>query len=144
MKKYKFTIKGHDYEVEILNFEHNVAELEVNGTHYSVEVQFQQEVKQTKTVKLVRSAVPHPTHEESKIPPPSTSRMLPVKTPLPGTVLKLLVKEGDKVKKGDTLLIMEAMKMENSIFADKDARVASIRVKEGDTVLQNDVLLELE
>lgn len=67
-----------------------------------------------------------------------------MKTPLPGTILKLLVKEGDKVKKGDTLMVMEAMKMENSIFADKASRVVAIRVKEGDTVLQNDVLIELE
>ncbi len=144
MKKYKFTIKGHEYDVEILSFEHNVAELEVNGTHYSVEVQFQREVKQTRTVKLVRSAVPLPSQEESRIPPPATGGSHPLKTPLPGTILKILVKAGDSVKKGDTLLIMEAMKMENSIFAEKDGRVVSIRVKEGDTVLQNDVLLELE
>ncbi|MCB0568186.1 MAG: biotin/lipoyl-binding protein [Phaeodactylibacter sp.] len=144
MKKYKFSIKGHEYEVEILSFEHKVAELEVNGTHYTVEVQLQQEAKPSKTVKLVRAAVPQPTQEESRIPPPSSSRQLLVKTPLPGTILKLLVKEGDKVKKGDTLMVMEAMKMENSIFADKASRVVAIRVKEGDTVLQNDVLIELE
>ena len=59
-------------------------------------------------------------------------------------VIEVLVKPGDPVKKGDTLLIMEAMKMENNIFADKEGKVASVHVREGDTVLQNDTLIEVE
>ena len=142
MKKYKFIIKGHDYEVDILNYENDVVELEVNGTHYSVEVQ--REVKdKPKTPRLVRTAVPKPSPEEAGIaraPSPTVT----VKTPLPGTILKILAKEGDQVKKGDTLLIMEAMKMENNIIAEKAGKVVQVRVKEGDTVLQNDVLVVLE
>lgn len=144
MKKFKFTIKGHEYEVEVLSYEQNMAELEINGTHYSVEVDTQREIKQTKTVKLVRSPVPPPTPQEARIQPVATGNATPVKAPLPGTILKLMASQGVSVKKGDTLLIMEAMKMENSITASKDGKVAAIRVKEGDTVLQNDVLLELE
>ena len=142
MKKYKFIIKGHDYEVDILNYENDVVELEVNGTHYSVEVQ--REVKdKPKTPRLVRTAVPKPSPEEAGIArPPSPT--VTVKTPLPGTILKILAKEGDQVKKGDTLLIMEAMKMENNIIAEKAGKVVQVRVKEGDTVLQNDVLIVLE
>ena len=143
MKKFKFTIKGHQYEVEIMSFENNLAELEVNGTHYSVEVESQREVKSPKTVKLVRSPVPQPTPEQSAIPA-SLVQATPVKAPLPGTIIKVLATAGAAVKKGDTLLIMEAMKMENSITSSRDGRVAAIKVKEGDTVLQNDVLLELE
>jgi biotin carboxyl carrier protein len=143
MKKFKFTIKGHQYEVEIMSFENNLAELEVNGTHYSVEVEALREVKSPKTVKLVRSPVPQPTPEQSAIPAAS-AQATPVKAPLPGTILKVLATPGAAVKKGDTLLIMEAMKMENSITSSRDGRVAAIKVKEGDTVLQNDVLLELE
>ena len=142
MKKYKFIIKGHDYEVDILNYENDVVELEVNGTHYSVEVQ--REVKdKPKTPRLVRTAVPKPSPEEAGIaraPSPTVT----VKTPLPGTILKILAKEGDQVKKGDTLLIMEAMRMENNIIAEKAGKVVQVRVKEGDTVLQNDVLIVLE
>lgn len=142
MKKYKFTIKGHDYEVDILHFENDVVELEVNGTHYSVEVRREAKEK-TKTPRLVRQAVPKPSPEEagiSKAASPSVS----IKTPLPGTILKILVKLGDEVKKGDTLLIMEAMKMENNITAEKAGKVALIKVKEGDSVLQNDVLVVLD
>lgn len=58
MKKFQFKIKGHEYEVDILHFEQNLVELEVNGTHYQVEVQ--REVKPTKTPTLTRPAVPKP------------------------------------------------------------------------------------
>ena len=142
MKKYKFTIKGHDYEVEILSYEHNIVEMEVNGTHYVVEVQ--QQVKSgSKTPRLVRAAVPKPRPHESGISK-AADQQRPVKTPLPGTVLKVLVQAGDQVKQGQTLLIMEAMKMENNVSAERDGKVVEVKVKEGDTVLQNDVLLVLE
>ncbi len=142
MKKYKFIIKGHDYEVDILNYENNVVELEVNGTHYSVEMQ--REVKEKpKTPRLVRTAMPTPSPEESGISKAHTPS-IHIKTPLPGTILKILVKVGDKVKKGDTLLIMEAMKMENNIMAEKAGKVSQIKVKEGETVLQDEVLVILD
>lgn len=142
MRKYKFTIKGHDYEVDVLNYENGVVELEVNGTHYAVEVQ--REVKEKpKTPRLVRAAVPKPSPEEAGIAKAPNSTIA-IKTPLPGTILKILVKVGDEVKKGDTLLIMEAMKMENNIMAEKPGKVAQLKVKEGDTVLQNDVLIVLD
>ena len=67
-----------------------------------------------------------------------------VKAPLPGSIFKLNVAVGDSVKKGDTLLIMEAMKMENNIMAEKDGVVKSVKVAVGDAVLQEDVLMEIE
>jgi biotin carboxyl carrier protein len=67
-----------------------------------------------------------------------------VLAPLPGSIFKMLTKVGDEVKKGDTLLIMEAMKMENNVMADKDGTVKEVKVKEGDSVLQSDVLIVLE
>jgi biotin carboxyl carrier protein len=66
-----------------------------------------------------------------------------VTAPLPGSIFKMLVKEGDEVKKGDVILIMEAMKMENNVMSEKEGIVKSIRVKVGDNVLQSDVLVEL-
>jgi biotin carboxyl carrier protein len=143
MKKFQFTIKGHQYEVEILNQENGTIELEVNGTHYAVEMHREVTTK-PKTPKLVRSEVPKPKPEEAGIAKASADKLRPVKTPLPGTILKVLVKAGDVVKAGDTLLIMEAMKMENNIFAEKAGKVHSVKVKEGDAVLQNDVLLLIE
>jgi biotin carboxyl carrier protein len=141
MKKFKFTIRGNDYEVNIDKFENNIAEIEVNGTSYTVELH--SDVKTSKTPKLVRSVVPPPTRKEQKLTKNISAKSNSVKSPLPGTILKILIKEGQEVKKGDNLMIMEAMKMENNILSEKDGVISSIKVKEGDTVLQNDVLIEI-
>lgn len=141
MKKYKFTIRGNEYDVDIMSLEDNIAEIEVNGTHYSVEVH--KEMKKTKTPKLVRAKVPAPLPNESK-PAQHSGNATPVKAPLPGSIFKLLVKEGDQVKEGDNLLVMEAMKMENDVLAEKAGTITNIKVAVGDAVLQNDVLLEIQ
>ena len=143
MKKYKFRIKGHDYEVEILSAENNHVELEVNGTPYTVEM-LRDTPQPSKTPVLVRSAVPPPKPEESAIGRSSDGKATPFKSPLPGTITAVLVSAGGFVKKGDTLLKIEAMKMENSIHAEKPGKVTAVRVKPGDAVLQNDVLIEIE
>lgn len=140
MKKYKFTIKGNDYDVHIKNIEDQVATIEVNGTEYSVGLHT--EVKQSKTPRLVRKPVAKKPGEGTISKKPSGGANT-VKAPLPGNIFKILVSEGDEVKKGDNLLIMEAMKMENNVLAEKDGVVKSIKVKEGDTVLQSDVLIEM-
>lgn len=143
MKKFKFTISGNVYEVEILGFEENIAKVEVNGTPYDVEVH--RDLKMTKTPTLVRAEAPQPKGKETRIPKsPSRTTNLAVKSPLPGTIISVLVKEGDKVIMGQKLLTMEAMKMENNVLSEKDGNIRSIRVKPGDTVLQNDVLVEIE
>ncbi|MFC2084856.1 acetyl-CoA carboxylase biotin carboxyl carrier protein [Bacteroidota bacterium] len=143
MKKFKFTIRGNIYDVDILNIEDNVADIEVNGTTYQVEIH--KEVKTPKTPKLVR---PHiiPSSESDKVKthkPTEKKGSGIIKAPLPGTVLQLKVERGQKVKEGDTILIMEAMKMENNIRTDKEGIISSIRVKEGDSVLEGDVLIEI-
>lgn len=138
MKKFKFTIRGNEYEVHINSFEDNIAEVDVNGSIYQVELAGQ--VKTTKTPKLVRSK-PIATKESKPQPVTGLSK---VEAPLPGTIFKVNVKEGDSVKKGQTIMIMEAMKMENNILAEKDGVVNKVHVSEGDSVLQGDVLVEIE
>lgn len=140
MKKFEFTINGNKYEVNLKDVEENIASLEVNGTPYEVEIH--REVKSTKTPKLVRSEV-KTKPGEGTIKKKATGAAT-VLAPLPGNIFKILVGVGDVVKKGDTLLIMEAMKMENNVAAEKEGTVKTIRVKVGDNVLQNDVLIELE
>jgi biotin carboxyl carrier protein len=140
MKKYKFTIQGNEYDVRIKDFEDKVAQIEVNGTEYEVEVQ--NEVKQSKTPRLVRKPVAQKPGE-GEIAKSSGGGTVKVEAPLPGNIFKILVKEGDTIKKGDTLLVMEAMKMENNVLAEKDGVVSSIKVKEGDAVLQGDLLIEM-
>ena len=143
MKKFKFTIHGNPYEVEILGFEENIAKVEVNGTVYDVEIQ--KDLKLAKTPTLVRQEVPQPTRKETKIPRNITKTTnVAIKAPLPGTIISILVKTGDKVTMGQKLLTMEAMKMENNVLSEKDGIVTNINVKQGDTVMQNDVLVEIE
>ena len=143
MKKFKFTINGNNYEVEILGFEDNIAKVEVNGTMYDVEIQ--KDLKVPKTPTLVRAEAPKPTRKETKIPKNIVrTTNLTVRAPLPGTIIQVLVKTGDKVAIGDKLLTMEAMKMENNVISEKDGIIRVVNVKPGDTVMQNDVLVEIE
>ena len=143
MKKFKFTINGNIYETEVLNIEDNVAEIEVNGTLYKVEVD--KTMKTTKTPKLVRQvAVPstdsHPSVAKTSSPegPKGAGS---IKSPLPGVILEMFVREGDVVKMGQRLLMLEAMKMENNIEADKAGKVVSILKHKGDSVMEGDVLI---
>ncbi|MCK9204333.1 MAG: biotin/lipoyl-binding protein [Bacteroidales bacterium] len=142
MKKFKFTIHGNIYEVEIQGFEDNIAKVEVNGTPYDVEIH--EDLKMTKTPTLVRAEPPQPKGKETRIPKiPSKTTNLTVKAPLPGTIISVLIKDGEKVTMGQKLLTMEAMKMENNVLAEKDGTIKAVHVKPGDTVLQNDVLVEI-
>jgi len=138
MKSYKFKIRGHEYEVDIKNTEGNHFDIEVNGTSYQVELD--REVSQSKTPKMVRQAVP--THKTIK--KKGESGVTKVKCPLPGNIMSILVKENAQVKKGDTLLVYEAMKMENTVLADRDGTISAIKVQVGDAVLQDDVLIEMK
>lgn len=138
MKKFKFKINGNTYEVDVLNVEGQIAELEVNGTKYNVELD--KEVPVVKTPTIVKKPLAQP--KENK-PLTSDAKLSSIKAPLPGNILTVKVKEGDEVKKGDVLLIMEAMKMENNVMADVSGVVKTLKIKEGDTVLQNDLLVEI-
>ncbi len=140
MKNFEFTIKGHKYNVDIKSFEYNIAEIEVNGTPYTVEVH--KEFKASKTPTLVRKTVVTPKGSD-KIQK-SGGIASPVKAPLPGVIIQIFAKVGDSVSKGQNLLIMEAMKMENNVLSEKDGVVKSVKVATGDNVLQGDVLIEIE
>ena len=142
MKKFKFTIRGNEYDVEIKDIEGDIAKIDVNGTNYEVEIH-QEKTKATKTPTLVRPRVAV-DRKDSKIKKSVSSRAYQLNAPLPGSIFKILKQEGDEVKKGDTIMIMEAMKMENNIQSEKEGTIVSMKVKEGDAVLQNDVLAEIE
>ena len=136
MKKYKFTISGVEYAVEIQHVEDFTYEVSVNGKSYTV--LHEKEVKPAKTPVLVRSvAVP----SSAKNVPIADSNAGTINSPLPGTILDVFVKVGDKVKIGQAVAMLEAMKMENNIESDKDGVIAEIKVAKGDTVMEGDVLI---
>ncbi|WP_075591386.1 biotin/lipoyl-containing protein [Labilibacter marinus] len=141
MKKFDFSVAGNKYNVEVKDFEDSVATVSVNGTIYEVEVH-QDKKAVSKTPKLVRKAVT-PQPGEGAVPQKATGAGA-VKAPLPGNIFKIEVAVGDTVVKGDVLLVMEAMKMENNVLAEKGGVVKSIKVGLGDAVLQNDILIEFE
>jgi glutaconyl-CoA/methylmalonyl-CoA decarboxylase subunit gamma len=139
MKNFKFTISGNTYEVEIKDFDGNHANIEVNGTTYAVEVH--REIKKTKTPTLVRAEIP--VSGRDKIEKREKGAPIAIVSPLPGNIIEIMVKPGDVIKKGQILLVMEAMKMENKIQSDNEGVVESVRVTVGSSVLQGDVLIEL-
>ncbi len=140
MKKYKFTISGNLYEVHIKDIEDRNASVEVNGTKYNVEIG--QEVRTSKTPKLIRKPVEQ-MPGEGQIQRKTPSVGYKVKSPLPGTIIKINNKVGDKVTEGQNLLVMEAMKMENQVQTEKSGVITAIKVNVGDTVMQDDVLIEI-
>jgi biotin carboxyl carrier protein len=116
MKKFKFKIHGNNYDVDVKKHEGNIITVEVNGSTFNVELE--REIVTPKTPTLVQVAVPPPTRKESKIQKNFVKTAnLAVKSPLPGIILKVLVKVGDTIKIGDKVMILEAMKMENSVLA---------------------------
>ena len=139
MKKFKFTINGNEYNVDVHGIEENQARLEINGTSYNVELHRQ--VKASKTPTLVRSAIKQELKPD--IHKKEGGSAHPILAPLPGSITKLLVAKGDIVEKGQLLLVMEAMKMENQVLADRAGVVENIMVQQDDAVLQGDVIMEI-
>lgn len=142
MKNFKFKINGNQYEVEIHSVEGNIAEVEVNGSIYKVEID--KEMQVNKTPKLVRPvSVPStdtPKVEEHKVIPTSTE-VKKILAPLPGVILEILVNKGDKVSLGQKVAVLEAMKMENNIESDIEGTVIEIKANKGDSIMQGDVIL---
>ncbi len=144
MKNFTFKINENNYSVKIHSQEDNIIDLEVNGTRYSVKMK--EEIKTRKTPTLVRKPVREGGAEPVKVSPTASagSASSKVTAPIPGVILSLKVKVGDTVKKNDLLLVLEAMKMENSILAEKDGVVKAVNVAVGQQVLQDSVMIELE
>ena len=145
MKEYKYKINGNLYNVVIGDIEDNIAHVEVNGTHYTVEME--KKPKAAPAPKPVARPVAKPAAAPAAAPaakPAAASAKSGVKSPLPGVILDIKVNVGDEVKKGQTLIILEAMKMENSINADKDGKVTAINVSKGESVLEGTDLVIIE
>ncbi|HNQ69485.1 MAG TPA: acetyl-CoA carboxylase biotin carboxyl carrier protein subunit [Bacteroidales bacterium] len=142
MKNFKFKINSNEYEVAINEVIENIAHIQVNGKDYTVEL----EKKADKPEPIVRKPKVQAVKNEPVQPKSQTSSasIKSVLSPLPGLILDVKVKEGDKLAKGAIVLVMEAMKMENNIATEFEGVVSSIKVKNGQSVLQNEVLIEIQ
>ena len=138
MKKFKFTISGKQYEVEVQSFENDKAQVVVNGTQYEVDVE--REKEEAKPVIAPRpKAAPAPA--AASAPAAGDANGTKAVAPLPGTIMQIFVNVGDEVKRGDKILMYEAMKMENNFLAEVDGEIKDIKVRVGDNVLQGAVLV---
>lgn len=134
MKEFKFIIDGQEYTTSVNEIEDNVAEVIVNGTSYKVQIE--------KEAKSEAAPVRRP-QAAAAAQAARPAGITTVKSPLPGSVIKVLVSAGQSVKKGDVLLSLESMKMENAIQAEADGTVNAVFVTPGQNVMQDDKLVEL-
>jgi len=145
MKEYKYKINGMKFNVEVGDVEDNHVDVVVNGSHYNVELEKENKaVTKINTGKKTAGAAPKTTSGEKVISKPATSAGPgnAIKAPLPGTITSFKVKEGDSVKPGDTVCLLEAMKMENDVKANAAGTVQKILVSVGDSVLEgNDIMI---
>ena len=147
MAKYQYTVEGTDYDVEILEIEDNVAKVNVNGAEFVVELK--QALKPTtRPIKQVVAPEPKPAASAAPAQKPAPAPAPAgagrnICAPLPGTIIDLKVNVGDQVKEGDTLLILEAMKMQNNIEAEVSGQVTAILVKSGDSVMEGTALVTI-
>ena len=137
MKDFKFKINGKDYTASVEEQGDNQVQVTVNGKAYNVEIDH--ETSAAPTIKTVVAA-----SASSAAPTAVSATQAKITAPLPGNITKILVSVGQSVKKGDVVMIMEAMKMENNIVAEADGKVKSIGAQLGQAVNQDDVLVELE
>ena len=149
MNKYQYKVQGVDYDVEIEEVEGNLAKVSVNGIPFEVELK--RPINPVHAIKKPKVAAPKPA---APAPAPAAAPVAaapaaapgsgnPVKAPLPGTISSISVKVGDQVNVGDTVLVLEAMKMQNNIEAEYAGTVTSIVVNLGDSVMEGAVLLTI-
>ena len=142
-KEYKYTINGNQYEVAIGDIEGTIATVTVNGEEYKVEWEPEAEPEKKKPV-LGKPAAAESTTSEESASSANANTNNAVKAPLPGVITSIEVAVGDEVKVGDTLLVLEAMKMANNIESEKDGKIAAILVKPGQSVMEDDPLVVIE
>lgn len=148
MKEYKFKINGNAYQVAVSKVEDGAATVSVNGTLYTVELEGEAEgpkpVKPVHVSPATYQATPQAAPAKVSAPAAAAGSETSIKSPLPGVILDVKVKEGDSVKEGQTLMILEAMKMENNIDANKAGVVKRIIKRTGDSIMEGDVLITIE
>ena len=140
MKEYKYTIEGKEYKVEIGEIVDNIANVTVNGEAFKVEMEPEAEPEKKKVV----LGQPAAENNDEATPAANVNTANAVKAPLPGVITSIEVEVGQDVKAGDTVIVLEAMKMANNIEAEKDGKVTAICVKQGESVLEDAPLVVIE
>lgn len=140
MKDYKYTINGNKYEVAIGDIVDNIADVTVNGEVFKVEMEKEPEPEKKKVVVKPVAQPVAPVNTNN----PRANMNNALKAPLPGIITEIKVNVGDDVKIGDTVVVLEAMKMANNLEAEKGGKVTSILVQEGESVMEDTPLVVIE
>ena len=135
MKEYKYTISGKEYAVTVGERKDGVTAVTVNGETYNVML-VPEPVKEKKVVVSAPAAKPQSGEKDDL--------QDALRSPLPGTIVDIPAKVGQDVKEGDTLVVLEAMKMNNNLTAERDGKVKAILVSEGEAVKENTPLVTFE
>ena len=148
MKTYRFKINGNDYEVAINSVEGKNASVTVNGTAYQVELEEAPAAPVQAPVAAPAASAPAQSPAPAQAAAPAAPAAAAgsgkaVTSPLPGVIIAVKVNVGDKVKAGQEVAVLEAMKMENSIEATHDGTVTAINVAKGDSVLEGDPIVTI-
>ena len=143
MKEYKYTINGTKYEVSIGDIEDCNVTVTVNGEEYKVEMEKPAEPEKKKPV-LGKPAAAAESNDEPAANKAAANKNNAVKAPLPGVITDIMVAVGDEVQAGDTVVVLEAMKMANNLQAEKAGKVTAICVKIGESVMEDDALVVIE
>ena len=143
MRTYKFKINGNEYNVDINSVEGNIANVTVNGATYEVEM----DTPVSAPAAAVRDSSAAPQND-TQAPAPSPAAKpagegKAVTSPLPGVIIEVSVKEGQTVKAGQKVAVIEAMKMENEIQASADGTVTAVLVNKGDSVLEGAEIVKI-
>lgn len=142
-KEYKYTINGNQYEVIIGDIAENTATVTVNGEEYTVEMEPEPE-EEKKVVVRKPVAAESADNSENSENSANINTNNAIKAPLPGVITEICVNVGDEVNAGDTVVVLEAMKMANNIEAEKAGKITAICVKPGQTVMEDDALVVIE
>jgi biotin carboxyl carrier protein len=145
MFEYKVTVDGVTYDIGIGSLEDDRVDVTIDGRSFSVGVEPQsKDPVGTQTPASPRDGRASGAASVRKPPSGRTGSSGDVLAPLPGAILKILAREGDVVREGQTVVTMEAMKMENEVESPIAGRVSSILVKQGETILENALLMKIE
>lgn len=148
MGKYNFRINGHDYQVDVNSVEGGIADVTVNGTDYKVELAdavpapAQQAVRPAPQATSTAAPAPQATAQTATASAPHGKGEV-VTAPLPGVILDIKVKVGDAVKAGQTVAVLEAMKMENEIESTASGTVTAVNAGKGDSVLEGAAIITI-
>ncbi len=147
MKKFNFSVEGNKFDVTVTELDNNIVDVVVNGSHYTVEID--REATRASNVQSIApkkspAKVATPAAAAPTAAPQAAAKATTVCSQLPGSIISIVAAEGTAVKRGDVVIVIESMKMENNITAETDGTITKVFVEPGKSVMQGDKLFDIQ